>query len=141
MQGKSVIEPSWFARFWEYLSAAGIYWWAGLAVLVALERYAERIAPDFWKEKVDSWFTPTRRKQALVLFAVLAFFYGNFRAFDAERSAKEYAISERAKPALDPTAIYQDGFPVGSITQPKMDIANNLIAFDVVTAPHELVMT
>jgi hypothetical protein len=87
------IEPSWFGRFWEYLSAIGIYWWAALAVLLTLERLTERIFPAFWKMWVDPWFTPVRRKQALILFAVVAFLYGNFRAFDDESKAARTALA------------------------------------------------
>ncbi|MGA7384641.1 MAG: hypothetical protein WBW81_08145 [Methylocella sp.] len=37
----------WIARIWEYLLAAGFYCWVALAVLLALERLAERIFHGF----------------------------------------------------------------------------------------------
>jgi hypothetical protein len=119
----------WIARLGEFLVAAGIYWWAALAVLLALERLAERWFHGFWKEWVDPWFTPARRKQALIIFALAALLIGTFRAWDAEREAKEQAIAERQKPLLDPTVLYQDGFPVASILEPHFDAATNTWAF------------
>jgi hypothetical protein len=79
------------ASFWEYLRAAGFYWWVALAVLLGIERIAERAAPTFWQRRVDPWFTSARRKQVLIAFALLAFVIGNFRAWDEERQAKEAA--------------------------------------------------
>lgn len=89
------IELEWFARIWEYLSAIGIYWWAGLLALLALERIAERLFHNFWKKWLDPWLTPQRRKQALIIFAILAFLYGNFRAFDDESRMARTAASQK----------------------------------------------
>ena len=98
-------------RFWDYLVAAGIFWWTALAVLTGIERLAERYYHGFWKTWVDPWFTPERRKQVLVALALLAFLIGNFRAFEAEREAKEQAIADRQKPPLDSEILYQGGIP------------------------------
>jgi hypothetical protein len=76
------------AAFWEFLVSAGLAWWAALAVFTGLERHSERLFPDFWKKRVDPWFTPQRRKQALIVFAVLAVFIGTFRAWLTEREAR-----------------------------------------------------
>jgi hypothetical protein len=78
----------WIGRFWEYLVAAGLYWWAALAVFLAIERLAERGFHDFWRRRIDPWFTPQRRKQALLVFALAAFVIGNFRAWNEERDAR-----------------------------------------------------
>jgi hypothetical protein len=91
MQIQRARGPGLVANFWEYLRAAGLYWWAALAVLLGLERLAERAAPNFWQKRVDPWFTPDRRRQALIAFAIFAFVIGNFRAWDEERAAKEAA--------------------------------------------------
>lgn len=74
------------SRIWEYLLAAGIYWWGALAVLTAIERHSERLFPSFWKKHVDPWLTPMRRKQILVVCALFAFLIGNFRAFDEQNT-------------------------------------------------------
>jgi hypothetical protein len=126
----------WIARFWEYLVAAGIYWWAALAVLLGAERVAERYFHNFWKQRVDPWITPEKRKQILIALALVAFVIGNFRAFDVEREAKEQAISEKKK--LDPDLIYQDGFPVASIIEPTSDVAINTLTFPAITASRNL---
>lgn len=84
------------AHFWEYLRAAGIYWWTALAVLLGIERITERAFPNFWRKRVDPWFTAARRKQVLVGFALIAFVVGNFRAWDEEREAKE--VAQKLKP-------------------------------------------
>jgi hypothetical protein len=76
------IEPDLFARTWAYILETGAYWWAGLAVLLAIERIAERMFPVFWRVRVDPHLSPNARRGLLVLFAVIAFLYGNFRAFD-----------------------------------------------------------
>jgi hypothetical protein len=128
----------WIARIWEYLLAAGFYWWLALAVLLMLERLAERIFHGFWKKWVDPWFTPDRRKQVLIFFALAAFVIGNFRAFDFEREAKEHAIAERKKPLLDPMILYQDGFQVASIIEPQTDVKANAIVFPAITSSRNL---
>jgi hypothetical protein len=127
----------WIAHLWEYFQATYGYWWGTLAVLTAIERLTERLFHGFWRKYVDPWITPERRKQVLLFFVVTAFVIGNFRAFDAEREAKELAQAA-AKPHLDPTALYQDGFAVASIIEPDSDVVNNLMVFPAVTASREL---
>ena len=90
-------ELGFFTRFWEYLYAAGVYWWAALAVLLAIERLAERLFPNWWKANIDPWFTPALRKRVLILFAAVAFLYGNFRAFDEQAAAVRAAATQIAK--------------------------------------------
>jgi hypothetical protein len=126
------------ARIWEYLQAAGVYWWAVLAVFLAIERLAERAFPTFWQSRVDPWFTPHRRKQTLMGFAILAFVIGNFRAWDEERTAKEHAIANQSKSVHDPGILYENGFPVSSIIEPTVDLKNNLLSFPAVKASKEL---
>jgi hypothetical protein len=94
-----VTEPSLPARTWDYLSAAGVHWWAGLAILLAAERISERLFHDFWKRRVDPWFTPSRRRQALIFFATCAFLYANFRAFDDVSRAARSADLDAARAA------------------------------------------
>jgi hypothetical protein len=118
--------------------AAGIYWWAILAVLLGIERLTERAFPTFWQTRIDPWFTPARRKQALIVFALVAFFVANFRAWDQQREAKEEAIAKQGKTVLDPSALYQHGFPVASIIEPQIDVRNGSILFPAVTASREL---
>jgi len=125
-------------RIWEYLQASGIYVWGALAVLLGIERIAERLFPAFWKKHLDTWSTPERRRQILIGLALAAFVIGNFRAFDAERQAKEQAIAERHKPPLDPTVLYQDGFPVATLLEPQTDVGANTISFPAVTASRNL---
>src|SRR5579859_4209916 len=90
-------DPGLLARIWEYLFAAGIAWWASIAGLLAVERYIERLFHNWWKRRVDPWFTPVRRKQALILFAILAFLYANFRAFDEQAGSTRTATNERIR--------------------------------------------
>jgi hypothetical protein len=130
-------------RFWEYLWAAGVRWWAVLVVLLMIERLIERAFPDFWKARVDPWFTPQRRKQALILFALTAFVIGNFMAFESERQAKERALAAaRAIPSRDPNALYQEGVPVGTAYgDPQIDTTNSQLLFPAVIPPRALDMT
>jgi hypothetical protein len=127
----------WVVRLWEYFQATYGYWWGTLAVLTAAERLTERWFHGFWKKHVDPWITPDRRKQILLFFVAIAFVIGNFRAFDAEREAKELALAA-SKPHLDPTALYQGGFAVASIIEPSSDVVNNLMVFPAITASREL---
>jgi hypothetical protein len=126
------------ARIWEYLSATSIYWWGALAVLLGIERFAERAFPNFWKRRVDPWITPEKRRQVLITLALIAFVIGNFRAFEAEREAKEEAIAEKAKPSLDPEMLYQDRLPVASIIEPQTNPVANTLTFPAVTASRNL---
>ena len=127
------------ARIWEYLLAAGVYWWATLAVILGIERVTERAFPNFWKSKVDPWFTSKRRKQFLIAFALLAFAIGNFRAWDEERAEKEKAIADRLTSSpRDPNFLYQGDFQVATIIEPTVDVTNNSIVFPAVTASREL---
>jgi hypothetical protein len=87
------IEPTLFERIGDYITAIGIYWWTALAILLGLERIAERFFHNFWKVYIDPWFTPQRRKQVLLIFFVVAFCYSNFRAFQGERAENRVAIS------------------------------------------------
>jgi hypothetical protein len=125
-------------RFWDYLVAAGLYWWTALAVLLGIERVAERYFHDFWQRRVDPWITPETRKRILIALALIAFVIGNFRAYEAEREAKEQAIAGRLKPVLDPDIIYQDHFPIASTIEPTPDIAANTLTFPAVTASRNL---
>ncbi|MGA7384640.1 MAG: hypothetical protein WBW81_08140, partial [Methylocella sp.] len=61
-----------------------------------------------------------------------AFVIGN------ERDAKEHAIAERQKSWLDPMSLYQDGFQVASIIEPRTDVVANTIVFPVITASRNL---
>jgi hypothetical protein len=139
-------EPSWFARIWEYLSSTGVYWWGAIAVLIALERYAERLFHNFWKTKVDPVLTPEIRKKILIIFALVAFAYGNFRAFDSERQAKEQAIQakeqaiseQKAAFPRDQNSLYQSGIAVATTTEPQIDAISNIIVFPVVTSTKTL---
>jgi hypothetical protein len=124
-------------NFWNYLVAAGVYWWAALAVLLGIERVAERFFHNFWRRRVDPWITPEKRKKILIAFALIAFVFGNFRAYEAERVAKEQAIAAQ-KPALDPDVIYQDRFPVATVIEPKSDPSANTLTFPAVTASRTL---
>jgi hypothetical protein len=127
-----------FTRIWEYIFAAGGYWWLGLAVLLALERLAERAFHEFWKKHVDPWLNADRRRQILFLLALAAFVYGNYRAFEGERLAKEQVQKEQHIVKLDPAWLYQNGFQVASIVEPTIDIDHNMLIFPVVTASKEL---
>jgi hypothetical protein len=86
-------------RVLEYLQAIGLYWWVALAVLLAMERLAERWFHGFWKTRVDPWFTPERRKQVLIFFASAAFVIANLRAWNEEREAKIAAEQKLAASA------------------------------------------
>jgi hypothetical protein len=130
--------PTWIVHFWEYFEATYGYWWGTLAVLTAAERFAERYFHSFWRKHIDPWITPEWRKYILLCFVIIAFVIGNFRAFDAEREAKELARVASKPPPLDPSAIYQGGFAVASIIEPRIDVVNNLMVFPVVTASREL---
>lgn len=136
---------SWLSRFWAYLEAAGLYWWAALAVFTAIERYAERAFPEFWKRRVDPWVIPVRRKQVLIAFALIAFVIGNFRAWDEERAAKLRALAGDTSPR-DPIGIYLSGIRVGQIApglagNPAFDPATNIIRFNIISASRELDLT
>jgi hypothetical protein len=72
------------------------YWQSVVAAAFMIERITERIWPAFWREKVDPIFTPDKRKTAFITIAVIAFLWGNFRAFDDERRNKEDALSRLA---------------------------------------------
>jgi hypothetical protein len=66
-----------------------------------LERYTERIFHNFWKAKIDPWFTPQRRKQALFIFGLIAFLYANFRAFDEQSRSAQVASLSTAHAEMD----------------------------------------
>jgi hypothetical protein len=86
--------PAWIVRFLEYFEATYGYWWGTLAMLTAAERFAERLFHGFWRKYIDPWITPEWRKYILLCFVIIAFVIGNFRAFDAEREAKELRCIE-----------------------------------------------
>jgi hypothetical protein len=139
------VEPSWLGRIWEYLSAIGIYWWATLAVLLTVERLAERGFPGFWKARVDPWFTPVRRKQTLTIFVVLAFLLGNFRAFDDERREIDrlrlqltQAPSSPTSSERNPDGLYQFGEEVATVAGASISQGNSLITFQMVRSAGKL---
>lgn len=93
--------------------------------------------------RIDPYLTAPNRRRIFVLIAIAAFLYANLRAYDQERELKERAIAEKTiyKPALNPTMLYQDGYLVGSIRGEQINIAENRIVFDIVTAVSELNMS
>jgi hypothetical protein len=129
-----------FARIWEYASTVIGYWQFWVAVAFMIERSVERYFPSFWKWS-ERYLTIEHRRHVFIAIPIVAFVYANFRAFDAEREAKERALADAKKTPLDPVVLYQDGFPVASVAQLQMNATNNLITFAAVTASRPLDMT
>lgn len=142
-------DPGLLERVWEYLSAIGLYWWVALGVLLSAERICERYFHGFWKAWVDPWFTPQRRKHVLTLFAIVAFLYANFRAFDDQRRLARTATaglnriqSERKAspraPSRNPDGLYQLGQEVATVVGAVIDEGNSLVTFPMVRSAGKL---
>jgi hypothetical protein len=80
-----VVEPSWFTRIDDYISAVWTYWQSRVAVALMIERLIERAYPNLWAKYINPWFTPDIRRKTVLVLALLAFAWGNFRAFDFEK--------------------------------------------------------
>jgi hypothetical protein len=164
---KVPIEPGWFAGIGDYLSAIGIYWWGVVAVLAAMERYVERLAPGFWRVWVDPWFTPQWRKLTLIFFICAGFMVANFRAFEERSAELRVALANAAKAqgerdtmknqvnelqreidrlkttpppkaSKNPDALYQFGEEVATVSGASINLGNSLITFQIVRSAGKL---
>ena len=76
-----------------------------------------------------------------VMCVFLAFVWASFSAFNTERQEKDAAVEAAKKPSLDPTMLYQDGFPAASFAQMTANANDNTISFAMITSTHELDMS
>ncbi|WP_316195837.1 MULTISPECIES: hypothetical protein [unclassified Bradyrhizobium] len=111
----------------EYLSAIAPFWQFWVAVAFFVERALDRYLPTLISAKLNEIMPAGSRRLLFVWIAAIAFCYANFRAWDVERAAKEVALASQAK--LNPFKIYQDGFEVGDVGEPKIDAGNQTLVF------------
>jgi hypothetical protein len=120
------------ARFLEYAASVVRYWQFWIAVAFWGERALERFLPRYAK-KLDPYLPPDGRRVLFIWIAIIAFVYANFRVWDDERVAKENAILSAQAPKLNPFKIYQDGFEIGDVAEPKIDPQANTLVFPSLT--------
>jgi hypothetical protein len=76
-----------------------------------------------------------------VMCVFLSFVWASFSAFNTERQEKDAAVEAAKKPSLDPTLLYQDGFPAASFAQMTTNANDNTISFAMITSTHALDMS
>lgn len=147
-------------RISEYVSGVFSFWWAALAVLLFVERFAERYFHDWWARRIQPWLTAPWRKRLLEVFLLLAFIYANFRAFDEtsralakkttdltqvqnERDGLKAQLDELKRNPVRPTSIpeprnpdglYQLGQLVGNVSGAQVSENSGTASFQFVQA-------
>src|SRR5262249_54453813 len=77
-----------------------------------------------------------QRQQIFLWLIVLGVFWAGFSAWRDEHQARLANV----KPTLDPSMLYQNGFPVASFELIKTKLDANTISFAFITASRELDM-
>lgn len=117
------------SRLVDYATAIVSYWQFWIAVAFWIERALERYLPTSTTKKFNELLPAARRRPLFLWIAAFAFCYANFRAWDIERSAKETAIAGSRPARLNPSKLYQDGFEIADVDEPKIDAGNQTLTF------------
>lgn len=135
-------EPSIWARLSEFIEALVPYGWiiltsgVGPAAIIALaNKYKTRAR--FLKVLA----TPSARPWILMGIFIAGFGYASFSAFDDVNARLRKAQNEVKRPPLDPSMLYQDGFPAAYFGAIETDAKNNSISFNIITSSRELDMS
>src|SRR5260370_16995312 len=95
-------EPSLLDRLIAFATAVGGGWMFWIGLVLTMEPYLERAAPDAW-ERFKTFLAkkPDRRRQVFRVFGFVALLISVFQAWDEQRAAR--AVAERKIAAEPPT--------------------------------------
>jgi hypothetical protein len=119
--------------FYNYLAILREHW---LAFMSAGPFLVDRLITWFWpwgRYKLDTF---PHRRQIFLWFIVFGVFWAGFSAWRDEHQVR----LANTKPPLDPSSLYQNGFPVASFELIKTYPDSGKISFAFVTASRELDM-